>query len=147
MTKTQFQAWRSGVTVCANIALLAIGFCFATLAGAQTANPAVTQATLHETICHRGWSASVRPSWAYTSRVKHRMCVAQGMKRCAPGLILDHIVPIEVGGAPGDIANMQLQTLADSSVKDGLENQARRDVCAHRVTLIEAQARFGRLPR
>ena len=113
-------------------------------AGAQSINPAVTQATISETICHRGWSASVRPSWSYTSRVKHRLCVAQGMTRCSPGLILDHVVPIEVGGSPRDVSNFQLQTRAESLSKDALENRARRDVCARRATLVEAQARFAR---
>lgn len=113
-------------------------------AGAQSINPAVTQATISETICHRGWSATVRPSWAYTSRVKHRLCVAQGMTRCSPGLILDHVVPLEVGGSPGDPANFQLQTLADSLAKDALEHRARREVCSGRVSLEQAQARFAR---
>ena len=124
--------------------LVLLPLLLATAAGAQTINPAVTQATIEQTICSRGWSASVRPSQAYTGRIKHAMCVTELSHRCSPGLILDHIIPIEVGGSPDDPANMQLQTLADSKAKDALENAARRDVCAHRVSLAAARARFRR---
>lgn len=116
----------------------------ANAACAQAVNPAVTQDTTKETICARGWAASVRPSWAYTSRIKHRLCVARGMARCAPGLVLDHIIPLEAGGSPRDPKNLQLQTLSESLAKDAQEHLARREVCSGRITLSTAQGRFSR---
>lgn len=124
--------------------IIFIGLClFAASAQAQLANPAVTQANIAKTICVKGWTATVRPSVSYTSRIKRQMCVAQGVKTCSAD-ILDHIIPIEVGGSPDNAKNFQLQTKADAAVKDQRENQARQDVCTHRVTLAQAQARFKR---
>ena len=113
-------------------------------AQAQALNPAVTQATVQATICRPGWAATVRPSGRYTTRVRHALCAAQGMNRCSPGLVLDHVVPLELGGAPAQLANFQMQTRGDSVVKDRLEHRAKRDVCAGRVSLSAAQAQFMR---
>ena len=33
----------------------------------------VTQATIHTTICHRGYTATVRPSRAFTEAIKRRL--------------------------------------------------------------------------
>lgn len=111
-------------------------------ASAQSTNPAVNQANIHSTICVKGWSKTVRPTWAYSSKVKRAMCKAQGMARCRPGLVLDHVVAIETGGSPTDVKNLQLQTAAAAHVKDVQENKARRDACSGRATLVEVQSRF-----
>jgi hypothetical protein len=35
-------------------------------------NPAVTQATIHSTICVPSWTATIRPPATYTNRLKRR---------------------------------------------------------------------------
>ena len=124
---------------------IAIALLFATAtASAQSTNPAVTQANIHSTICVKGWSKTVRPTWANSNKVKRAMCKAQGMSRCSPGLVLDHVTPIEAGGSPTDAKNLQLQTAVAGHIKDVQENKARRDACSGRATLAEVQSRFKR---
>src|SRR5689334_838052 len=41
-------------------------------------NPAVTQATIHATICVSGWTATVRPPSSYTSELKVEQLAAFG---------------------------------------------------------------------
>ena len=41
-------------------------------------NPAVTQATIEETICVRGWTRTVRPPAEYTYALKRRQVRAAG---------------------------------------------------------------------
>jgi hypothetical protein len=53
----------------------------------------------------------------------------------------DHIVPLCLGGADTD-ANVRLQPLDEARLKDRLEAQACREVCAGRVPLATAQAWF-----
>lgn len=64
-------------------------------------NPAVTQESIGTTICVPGWTATVRPPAAYTSALKAR----QIAERHLPGTLADyeedHLVPLELGGAPG----------------------------------------------
>src|ERR1700751_1081179 len=35
-------------------------------------NPTVTQATIHQTICTSGWTATVRPPESYTEQLKYQ---------------------------------------------------------------------------
>ena len=55
---------------------------------------------------------------------------------------LDHIVPLELGGAPDDSKNLQLQPRwgeCNADDKDRLEAELGRQVCAGDMTLVEAQ--------
>lgn len=56
---------------------------------------------------------------------------------------LDHKVPLEVGGHPNSLHNLQVQTLAESRTKDRSENAARAQVCAGKLTLRAAQRHFA----
>jgi hypothetical protein len=56
---------------------------------------------------------------------------------------LDHIIPLEAGGHPRNIHNLQLQLWegADGArAKDKLEHLLHRMVCRRQITLSEAQA-------
>lgn len=109
----------------------------------QSLNPAVTQATIAATICTPGYTATIRPPRAVMYRLKRRMIKAQHITYAR---IADHIVPLELGGAARDPANVQLQTKAAAARKDRRENAARRSVCAGKMTLAQAQALFGARP-
>ena len=113
-----------------------IGILFAAALGAT--NPAVTQADIAQTICVKGWTATIRPTRREAWSLKRNLL--QGRK--AKGLILDHVVPLEVGGAPRDLANLQLQTRAAATRKDRIENRIHREVCAGTMTLQSGQATF-----
>jgi hypothetical protein len=103
-------------------------------------NPAVTQATVHSTICVSGYTATIRPPWSVTSKVKTEMAAEQHVS--VADVILDHVVPLEGGGAPGSLTdhrNFMLQPKAQSYMKDRLEDEMRDDICSGRVPLHTAQ--------
>lgn len=57
-----------------------------------------------------------------------------------PDVILDHRIPIVLGGSPDDVSNFILQPADESKDKDRVEVCLARMVCAGKVTLAEAQA-------
>jgi hypothetical protein len=107
-------------------------------------NPAVTQATIGTTICVSGWTATVRPSTSYTNKLK----VAQMKARHLPGTTADyeedHLVPLELGGAPKDANNLWPEPRsgphASAEKKDALETSLKRQVCAGTITLDQGRA-------
>jgi hypothetical protein len=112
-------------------------------------NPNVTPDNLATTICKRGWTATVRPPSAYTSALKLAQIVEYGYADRSPSHYEeDHLVPLELGGAPRDPANLWPEpneiVLADgtgvgSDAKDHLENALNHEVCAGSVALSDAQ--------
>jgi hypothetical protein len=117
-------------------------------------NPGVTQANIAATICVSGWTATVRPPAAYTTALKIRQIVAYGYadSRTAD-YEEDHLVSLELGGAPRDPKNLWPEpyaaTLPDGTpvgarVKDQVENYLHRKVCSGRMTLAAAQELIAR---
>jgi hypothetical protein len=112
-------------------------------------NPNVMQDNLSTTICVRGWTATIRPPNAYTSALKLAQIVEYGYADRSPSHYQeDHLVPLELGGAPRDPANLWPEpneiVLADgtkvgSDAKDSLENYLHRRVCAGTMPLGDAQ--------
>jgi hypothetical protein len=107
-------------------------------------NPAVTQATLFRTICRTGgYTDSVRPPVSYTEPLKYREMAAYGFGgRSAAGFELDHLIPLELGGAPSDPRNLWPEPhsgAADSFKKDTVENQLHDAVCGGEISLARAQ--------
>jgi hypothetical protein len=59
---------------------------------------------------------------------------------------LDHLVSLELGGAPADEANLwpeQRGAPAGAEAKDAVENWLHQEVCAGRLPLGEAQRRIA----
>jgi hypothetical protein len=112
-------------------------------------NPAATQANLSTTVCRSGWATSVRPPSAYTSALKLVQIVQYGYADRNPGDYQeDHLVPLELGGAPRDRRNLwpepNVAVLVDgtqvgSTQKDALEDALHARVCAGQLALDEAQ--------
>jgi hypothetical protein len=105
-------------------------------------NPAATQATIRSTVCRSGWATSVRPPVTYTEPIKKRLAAAAGVTNLS-AYELDHLVPLELGGAPMDPNNLWLQPWAGpygATQKDLGENRLHADVCAGRMTLDQARA-------
>lgn len=112
-------------------------------------NPAATQANLATTVCKAGWAGSVRPPSAYTSALKIAQIVEYGYADKNPAHYQeDHLVPLELGGAPRDPRNLWPEpnsvTLSDGTVvtsgeKDDLEDALHAQVCAGTLELASAQ--------
>jgi hypothetical protein len=109
----------------------------------------VSQDTLAATICKPGWTQTVRPPTAYTSAVKLAQIVEYAYADRDPrNYQEDHLVPLELGGAPRDPRNLWPQpndvTLPDGTVvssgeKDDLEDYLNTRVCAGTMPLDDAQ--------
>lgn len=106
-------------------------------------NPTVTQATIGATICVKGWTATIRPSVGFTNKLKAQSMKDYGYADINPkDYEEDHRVPLEVGGAPMDSANLWAERGSIPNPKDRVENRVHADVCAGRITLAQGQAVF-----
>ena len=108
-----------------------------------TTNPQVTQATIHSTICVRGWTATVRPPVSVTDRIKTERMKAYGVGSQSKTLFeLDHLIALELGGGTADVGNLWPEAYAGAQgarTKDRVENLVKARVCAGTLTLAEAQ--------
>jgi hypothetical protein len=104
-------------------------------------NPAVTPATLRSTICATGWTRTVRPPESVTRLEKRASLAAYGDRGALSGFEYDHLVSLELGGAPNDPRNLwpEPQAGPPPNVKDRLENKLAALVCRGRVALADAQ--------
>jgi hypothetical protein len=69
--------------------------------------PEVTETTIHETICVRGWTRTIRPSQDYTKALKRDQIRAFGyVDRRLGAYEEDHLIPLDLGGAPYDPRNL-----------------------------------------
>jgi len=108
-------------------------------------NPAVTQSTIGQTICVSGWTATVRPPTSYTNPLKVQQIAEYGYRDTSTAdYEEDHLIPLELGGAPRDVHNLWPEPRQGASgttagSKDSVENRLKSDVCAGRVTLSAAR--------
>ncbi|MHB8428832.1 MAG: hypothetical protein ACYDB8_10270 [Acidiferrobacterales bacterium] len=109
-------------------------------------NPAVTQATLRETICRRGgYTRSVRPAERYTEALKRAQIRKYGYRDHRLGdYEEDHLISLELGGSPDSPRNLWPEPHHvvggwGSYAKDRLENRLHWMVCHRRITLSRAQ--------
>ncbi len=117
------------------------------------ANPTVTQSSIRSTICVSGWTATVRPPSSYTTALKRSQITAYGYADTnLADYEEDHLIPLELGGAPRDPANLWPEpysiSLADGTavgarVKDQLENGLHALVCGGTLSLTTAQRLIG----
>jgi len=102
-------------------------------------NPQVSQADISSTICKAGWTETVRPPESYTEALKRRQMAAYGDRGWIGDYEENHLVPLELGGAPSDPRNLWPEYGASPNPKDEVENAAREAVCSHRMSLTNAQ--------
>lgn len=55
----------------------------------------------------------------------------------------DHLIPLELGGAPDDLRDLWAEPGASPNAKDAVEQVLNQAVCARRLNLIEAQRRIA----
>ena len=102
-------------------------------------NPAVTQADIGSTVCASGWTATIRPPESYTEPLKYSQLAAYGEPGPVSSFEEDHLIPLELGGAPSDVRNLWPEPGPAPNPKDEVENAARRAVCDGALSLATAQ--------
>lgn len=108
-------------------------------------NPQVTQANIQQTICTRGWTATIRPPQSVTGAEKRANALSYGYTGSTRTSEYDHLVPLELGGDPNDPRNLWVEpndnpnATSFGNAKDPVENAARAAVCSGTMPLAEAQ--------
>ena len=108
-------------------------------------NPAVTQADIGRTICADGWTATVRPPESITEPEKQASMASYGLGGSLGVYEYDHLVPLELGGAPNSPRNLWPEpdysnpSGYDLNPKDRVEYELNREVCDGRISLAAAQ--------
>ena len=102
-------------------------------------NPAVAQGTIRETICVRGWTATVRPPSSYTTQLKGEQMRAYGLGGALADYQEDHLISLELGGDPTDPRNLWPEPYPRAAAVDRIENELNAKVCAGSLSLRAAQ--------
>jgi hypothetical protein len=103
-------------------------------------DPRVTPDNIHQTICNPGYTATVRPSVGYTNPLKRDLLAVYGRAGDNPRAYeLDHLIPLALGGAPTEVANLWPEPDATPNPKDTVEHRLQREVCDGRLSLMDAQ--------
>ena len=108
-------------------------------------NPAVTPATIAATICHHGWTRTIRPPVEVTNALKQRQLRQYGLRGPPSAFQEDHLISLELGGNPDDPRNLWPEPYPRASAVDQIENDLNHRVCAGSLTLAEAQRRESAL--
>jgi hypothetical protein len=108
-------------------------------------NPAVIQASVTSTICVSGWTATIRPRSSYTTTLKKQQ-LASGYAYHGDlnpaDYEEDHLIPLELGGAPRSVRNLWPEPYAATEgarMKDQLENKLHELICDGQLRLATAQ--------
>jgi hypothetical protein len=100
----------------------------------------VTQATISTTICKTGWTATIRPPTSYTNALKKAQLAEWHYADQTPSHYEeDHLISLEVGGAPRSKKNLWPEPHSESSKSDPMENVWHREVCNGTLTLKQAR--------
>jgi hypothetical protein len=108
-------------------------------------NPDVTQGTIGQTICVRGWTRTIRPPTDYTNELKRKQLAEYGLHGSLSSYQEDHLISLELGGHPTDPRNLWPEPYPRAGDVDQIENQLNDAVCSGRLTLSEAQRRESEL--
>ena len=118
-------------------------------------NPDVTQANIATTICKSGFTATIRPPASYTTALKKSQLADPRYGDTADQKTADyeedHLISLELGGAPKDALNLWPEPYTASYTyngqkidvgarsKDKYENYLNAMVCNAKMTLVAAQ--------
>jgi hypothetical protein len=108
-------------------------------------NPDVTQATVHATICVRGWTKTIRPPTSYTNELKQKQMREYGVVGSMSDYQEDHLISLELGGHPTDPRNLWPQPYPRASEVDAMENDLNDKVCSGEMSLEDAQRKESEL--
>jgi|SRR5579862_382417 len=102
-------------------------------------NPDVTQTNIGTTICVRGWTKTVRPPVEYTNALKAQQLREYGLAGPPSDYQEDHLISLELGGAPTDPRNLWPEPYPRAADVDRIENELNAKVCSGRLTLAQAR--------
>lgn len=103
-------------------------------------NPDVTESNIHQTICVKGWTKTIRPPLAVTTKIKQKSIDDYGyVDKNLKSYELDHLIPLELGGAPLDSKNLWAEPAPSPNPKDRIENDLNHKVCSGQLQLEIAQ--------
>jgi hypothetical protein len=108
-------------------------------------NAAVTQATIGDTICLRGWTRTIRPPSDYTTALKRTQLVEYGLTGEPSDYQEDHLISLELGGDPTDPRNLWPEPYPRASAVDRIENELHDRVCRGELSLADAQKKEAEL--
>jgi len=108
-------------------------------------NAAVTQANIRTTVCHPGWTRTVRPPTDYTNALKRRQMRAYRERGPMSAYQEDHLISLELGGDPTDPRNLWPEPYPRASDVDKIENELNAQVCSGALTLAQAQLKEAQL--
>jgi hypothetical protein len=102
-------------------------------------NPDVAQTNINRTICVRGWTKTVRPPVEYTNALKVKQMRQYGELGDRSEYQEDHLISLELGGAPADPRNLWPEPYPRASTVDTIENELNAKVCSGDLPLADAQ--------
>jgi len=102
-------------------------------------DPAVTQDNIDSTSCISGYTKTVRPPVSVTEPLKLESMKSYGFTDSPSNYEFDHLIPLELGGAPDDMKNLWPEPHSSSFIKDGVENYLHDQVCSGNMDLKTAQ--------
>jgi len=102
-------------------------------------NPDVTEETIRSTICVRGWTRTVRPPVEYTNDLKVKQMRDYGETGPTSQYQEDHLISLELGGAPTDPRNLWPEPYPRAATVDVIENELNAQVCSGALSLAAAQ--------
>jgi len=102
-------------------------------------NPDVTEETIRSTICVRGWTRTVRPPVDYTNDLKAKQMRDYGETGPTSQYQEDHLISLELGGAPTDPRNLWPEPYPRAATVDEIENELNAQVCSGALSLAAAQ--------
>jgi hypothetical protein len=102
-------------------------------------NPAVRQSTIRQTICAARWLARARPPTSFTAALKLRQMKQYGETGRPQGFVEDHLIPLELGGAPRSPRNLWPEPYAQARRADAREAALERKVCRRTLSLAAAR--------
>jgi hypothetical protein len=87
-----------------------------------------------------GWTATIRPSSAYTTALKIRQMPLYELGGSTLEYEEDHLIPLELGGAPRNPKNLWPEPRSQAARSDPLETKLKREVCRGTMRLATARA-------
>ena len=106
-------------------------------------NPGVTQDNIKTTVCASGWTKTIRPPASYTDKLKAAQMAALKLTGKAGEYEEDHYASLEIGGDPRNPLNLWPEPYAGqygARVKDQVEDNLHRQLCAGKMTLAAVQS-------
>jgi hypothetical protein len=107
----------------------------------------VKQWTIATTICKSGWTATIRPSTSYTNALKIQQMQQYGETGSPSDYEEDHLIPLELGGAPKNAKNLWPEPHSQSRHSDPFENSLKKQACNGSLTLKTARQQIRQYKR